>query len=252
MTKYLHALFFAFVASVLFPGLMLQAEEEDWLENYYKNPTPERFVEQMKDWAADGTLDNEIAKPAIIAFTSQLLRQNRDRIESWYSALSGLSPSQMQVLHTAMLFSRTSEADGIMRKQFGKKYDEQKVETQKILKMPLDKPKTIDMLWGFFYATGSETAIRRVVAGFSFLDAPENPDGVEVPEGYLPLYKSLPTIAFNSLASNAERHPRVLEILKALNEGGDLSPREKEGVYDILSEIDPEAYPPVDRENNKA
>ncbi|MAS96570.1 MAG: hypothetical protein CMO55_25555 [Verrucomicrobiales bacterium] len=252
MTKYLHARFFAILVGVLFLGTTLQAEEEDWLENYYKNPTPERFVEQMKDWAADGTLDNEMAKPAVIAFISQVLRQNRKEIEPWYAALSGLSPSQMQVLHTAMLFSRTSEADRIMRKAFGKKYDEQKVDTKKILEMPLDKQNTIDMLWGFFYATGSEQAVGRVILGFSFLDAPDDPGGVDIPQGYLPLYKSLPIVAFNSLLANAERHPRVVEILEKLHEEGDLSAREKEGVYDVLSEIDPKGYPPVDRENDKA
>ena len=43
-----------------------------------------------------------------------------------------------------------------------------------------------------------------------------------------------------------------LAILEKLHEEGDLSAREKEGVYDVLSEIDPKGYPPVDRENDKA
>ena len=113
-------------------------------------------------------------------------------MENWYDALAGLSPDEKMVIHTAMLYSRTDEADALMRKMFGKQYDDQKQEIKKILDLPLDKQSTIDMLWGFFYATGSEHAIRRIILCFRFLDAPDNPKGVNVPKGYVPLYKELP------------------------------------------------------------
>ncbi|MEX2580687.1 MAG: hypothetical protein WD342_16640 [Verrucomicrobiales bacterium] len=225
------------------------AEEGDWLENYYRDPDPDQFVPRMKDWSEDGTLDNENARPALIAFISRLVRQNRDRLDEWYRDLSGLSPEHKQVLHTGMLFSRTTEADRIMSELFGERYEGQKRDTEKILEMPLDKQPTVDMLWGFFYATGSESAIRRIVLCFRFEDAPERPEGVNVPDGYVPHYKQLPTFAFNSLVANAERHPRVLEILEDLHRNDEsLVKPEKEGVYDVLSEVDPEEYPPVDRE----
>ncbi len=221
--------------------------EKDWLEHYYENPDPERFVEQMKDWAGDGTLDNDHAKPALIAFASQVIRQNRERLKEWYEALSGLDPKQMQVLHTAMLFSRTEEADTILRDAFGSAYDEQKRETRKILEMPLDKQGTMDMLWGFYYATGSETAIRRIVIAFRFRDAPDKPEDVDVPDGYVPLYKHLPHFAHEALLANAERHPRLVEILRTMLEKDEtLLPVEKEGVYSVLSHLDPKTWPPKD------
>ncbi|MDF1657131.1 MAG: hypothetical protein P1U58_05935 [Verrucomicrobiales bacterium] len=227
-------------------------KEKDWLEYYYQNPSPERFVSQMKDWAEDGTLDSEYAKPALIAFLSRVIRDNRNEIAGWYKALGGLSQDQKQVLHTAMLYARISEADEIMKNIFGKRYDEQKLETKKILEMPLDKRSTIDMLWGFFYASGSEHAIRRVVLSFRFQDAPERPDGVDVPEGYQPLYKMLPVFASNSLLANAERHPRVKEILEGFLGNDSLLEPEKDGVYDVLSGIDAEKYPPIDRDGESA
>jgi len=230
-----------------------ESEGKDWLEFYYENPSPDSFVTQMKDWAADGTLDNDHAKPALIAFISQLIRQNRDRLEDWYSDLSGLEGAQLQVLHTAMLFSRTEEADRLLKERFGPSYEEQKQETQKILEMPLDQRNTMDMLWGFFYATGSESAIRRIVLAFRFRDAPDQPPGVAVPEGYVPLYKNLPQFAFGSLLANAERHPRVVEILKQFLESDEsLLPVEKEGVRAVLSEIDPKNFPPEDSEREAA
>lgn len=213
-------------------------EEKDWLEFYYENPTPDRFIPQMKDWAADGTLDNDNAKPALIAFISQLIRQNREKLADWYSGLTGLDPGQMQIMHTAMLFSRTEEADAILTEQFGEAYEEQKAETKKILEMPLDKRDTVDMLWGFYYATGSPEPIRRLIFCFRFKDAPDKPDGVDVPEGFVPLYKQLPDFAHNSLLANGERHPRLVEILKVLLEKDEsFLEMEKEGVRAVLEEL---------------
>lgn len=234
-------------AFLVFGSLAANAQneaEKDWLESYYESPTPEQFVQQMKNWADEGVLELDHAKPALIAFASQLIRQNKDKLAGWYEELSGLTPGQKQVLLTAMLFSRTKEADEIMLKEFGTRYRNEKAETKKILELPLDKEATADMLWGFYYATGSEHAIRRIVLCFRFVDAPDKPDGVEVPEGYVPHYKELPAFAFNSLVANGERHPRVVEILeKMLKEDSSLIDSEKEGVYSILSALKPKEYP---------
>lgn len=220
-------------------------EEKEWLEFYYENPTPDRLVPQMKNWAEDGTLDNDHAKPALIAFLSQVIRENPDKLQEWYQALAGLEPQQMQVFHTAMLFSRIKEADAILTERYGPEFNRQKQEISKILEMPLDERDTMDMLWGFFYATGSETAIRRIVTAFRFRDAPEKPDGVKVPEGFMPLYKELPGFAYGSLIANGERHPKLVEILKKMLQSDDtLLDMEKEGVRDVLSELDPKAFPP--------
>ena len=243
------------VIPVFFCSLSLQAaesvspsekeKEADWLEYYYENPSPDRFVTEVKSWSEDGTLNNESARPALIAFISQLIRHNRDKLEIWYDALSGLTPEQKTVIHTAMLFSRTEEADALMSKMFGKQYDEQKRETKKILELPLDKRSTIDMLWGFFYATGSEHAIRRIILCFRFVDAPDNPKRVNVPKGYVPLYKQLPKFAYISLASNCERHPDVLKMCeKIYTDDESLIPSEKKELYDLLSEFMPKKYPP--------
>lgn len=251
---------FSFVSLLFCAGAALpsradaaEAPEKDWLEFYYENPTPGQFIPRLKDWAADGTLDNEHARPALIAFISQLIRQNEESLPRWYADLSGLTPSQLQVMHTAMLFSRTAAADRIMREVFGRIYEEQKRETPKILELPLDKEATMDMLWGYYYATGSEGAIRRIVSAFRFAEAPEDPPGVDVPEGYVPLYKALPEFARGSLTANGERHPRVVAILRELHEKDEsLLKVEKEGIHDVLSTLDPKTPPPVKDPPNDA
>jgi len=245
------ALFLWFVT--MFPGSALcqdepgGAEEKDWLEYYYQEPTPGRFVDQMKSWAEDGTLDNEYAVPALIAFISQVIRQNKAELAGWYDSLAGLDPKHRQILHTGMLFSRTEEADELLRERYGERYDEQKEETPRILELPLDKRSTLDMLWGFFYATGSEGAIRRIVLCMRFAEAPDELEGIDIPEGYRPLYTELPYAAVNMLIANGIRHPRVFEICKKLyREDDSLIPVEKFLLYEVLSDLDPVEFPPED------
>lgn len=198
------------------PGAAATAEK-DWLEFYYENPTPERFVDQLREYSRDGTLVNENARPALVAFLSQVLRQNRDRIRDWHDTLRGLAPEEMQVLNTALLYARVSEADELLESQLGaEELAKARADAPKILEMKLAQAHTLDMLWGFFYATGSEEAVRRVVSCFLFADAPSQPDFAKIPEGFQPLYTELPEAAAWSLLSNASRHPRVREILKKL------------------------------------
>ncbi len=219
-------------------------EKADWLEGYYLNPTPEKFVDQMKGWAADGTLQKQIAHPALIGFISQLMRQNRDKILVWAKELSSLDPKDLVVFNTALIFSRTSEADDLIKQALGEKYQEFE-EPPKILELGLNEPPTMDMLWGYFYATGSENAIRRIINGFRYEDAPLAPDGVEVPEGYKPYYTELPQLAFSSLHHNLTHHPRVMEICESFYQNDKtLLPMEKRNLYDLLSLCKPEKYPP--------
>lgn len=222
------------------------SEGDDWLE-YYRKPTPDRFVGQLKNWSADGTLTDEHARPPLIAFLSQVIRQNRDKIAQWYADLKGLSPEDLQVLHTAMLFSRTSEAEDVLKKEYGDKFTDQKQEMPKILEMKLDRRDSLDMLWGFFYATGDKAAIRRIVNIFIFVDFPDRPDFAKVPDDYKPLYTEMPNAAHWSLVSNAQRHPKVRELLEEIYrdkaEESKLSPTEKRRLRNVLNEIDPEKWP---------
>ena len=241
----------AIVGLVLFLGLPgpLHAQdspsvdvERDWLEYYYERPEPGKFVQKMREYSRDGTLMNESARPALIGFISQLIRQNRDKVDEWFTELRGLPPAEMQILLTGMLYSRTAEADAVLQREFGEQFEAQKKELPKILEMQLDKTQTLDMLWGFFYATGSENALRRVIACFNFIDAPENPDFADVPEGFRPLYTNLPEAAAWTLASNAQRHPKVRQYCKKLLAEEDaLSPAERK----ILEQNVMEALPPA-------
>ncbi|MDF1815352.1 MAG: hypothetical protein P1V20_24335 [Verrucomicrobiales bacterium] len=216
----------------------------DWLEFYYRNPTPQNFVPQMKAWAADGTLQNHEAHPALIGFTAQLMRQNRDKIVKWATDLNGLDPKDLVVFNTALVFSRTGEADQLIKMSLGDKYNDFE-RPPKILEIPLNEPPAMNMLWGYFYATGSENALRKIIQGFRYEDAPLAPDGVEIPEGYKPYYTELPQLAFDSLYQNLQKHPLVLETCENFYANDkSLLAMEKRNLYDLLALIKPKEYPP--------
>ncbi|MCB1076713.1 MAG: hypothetical protein KDM63_03195 [Verrucomicrobiae bacterium] len=220
------------------------SEEEDWLENYYLHPSPDQFVKRVREFSEDGTLANEGARPALIGFLSQVIRQNREKIAEWHGALRGLPPEEMQIVHTAMLHARISEADDILKEGIGEEeFKKAEEETPKILEMKLAQPHAIDILWGYFYATGSEAAIRRIVSCFIYEDAPENPEFAKVPEGYKPFYAELPEAAAWTLVSNATRHPKVMSILLDLDKKEDaLSPTERRLLREkVFAEIAAEA-----------
>lgn len=220
-----------------------ESTDGDWLEYYYLDPKPEEFVAKMKDWARDGTLRNQGAQPALIAFVSQLMRQNRDQIRFWWSDLQGLSPENSVVLRMGLLFSRTAEADEILSELTGKNPTEDS-RPPKILDAPLGTTATIDMLWGFYYATGSENPIRRLLKCFIMEDAPKKPEGLKMPQGAVPYYTQLPRMAYVSLITNMERHPELVRICEEIYQAPEeLHSTEKENLYDLLSEIKPDKYP---------
>lgn len=234
-----------YFVTTLFFGQSIWAEEEvkDWLEFYYEEPKPAEFMAQMKLWERDGLLRDHNVQPTLIAFSSQVMRQNREKIQPWWVKLKDMEREDRAVYTTALLFARVSEADAIIKDAMGDKYSEFEA-PPKILEIPLDKEGTVNMLWGFYYATGSTNAIKRILKCFLFENAPTNPEGVDIPEGYQPYYLELPRLAYISLRSNMERHPKLVTICEEIYATDKkLKKAEKTNLYDLLSEVKPDKYP---------
>ncbi|MEZ5433503.1 MAG: hypothetical protein R3F31_20545 [Verrucomicrobiales bacterium] len=126
----------------------------------------------------------------------------------------------------------------------------------KLLELPLDRPTTLDMLWGFFFATGSESPIRRLVEAFRFEDVSEPPPGAKIPQGYVPLFTQLPEMAAWSITSMAAEHPKVAEFCVHFYESPKESQlRETESRWlrnKVLPTIDPKKFPaPTESESPK-
>jgi hypothetical protein len=216
-------------------------EDHDWLTFYYQNPEPEKLTKQLQKWSDAKILSDEKARPALVGFLSQVFRQNRDKIKGWYSKARGFPPEDLQTLRLALIFSRTSEADDIIKAEEGDSYVAR--QPPKVLEMSMNQLPTFDMLWGYFYATGSELVIERMIFLFRFEEM-ELGEDIDIPEGYSSLYEQLPEHAHWALKSNAEQHPQILQLLERyLETPGALQPIERKGVRKILSELLPKKYP---------
>jgi len=214
--------------------------DHDWLTYYYQNPEPEKLIEQIRKWSDGRILSDERARPALVGFLSQVFRQNRDKIKEWYLDISDLPPEDMQTIRLALIFSRTSEGDDIIKEGDVEGILENR--PPKVLEMSMRQLPTFDMLWGYFYATGSEAVIQRMIFLFRYEEMDLSAE-VDIPEGYSAITEQLPEAAHWALVSNAQNHPLVLQLLeKYYQTAGALDPIEKKGVRGVLSELLPKKY----------
>lgn len=190
-------------------------EPDDWMTFYYLKPNPDEFVAQVRAMAAKGYLDDGNAQAPIVAALSQIMRQNASQIGTWLDELRSLSKEHRTVLMGAAWYSNTSEAINYFQGNGLKEYAEEKPPA--ILEMEVNSPETLDMLWGYFFATGDSAAIRRIISSLELakyagaLDRCKESAKSEndKKEAYLDVtYQA----AMWSLENNCSQHGRVLMI----------------------------------------
>ena len=210
------------------------ANGDDWLTYYYRDPRPDQLVAQLKAWSSEGTLQNEVARAPLTGFLSQVFRQNADQIQNWYQQIKGLPKDDLEIITMAIWISGTSESKQLLQKLHPGVFD--KKPPPDILTLKLDSPSALDLLWGYYFATGDSKALRRIVSMFNFADAPEKLRGL--PKGRTPLYTILPDSAKWSIASNAGQHPKILKDYKKMLVDSQLNATEKKWLDEALQEAE--------------
>ncbi len=198
------------------------------------------MVEQIRKWSDGRILSDDRVRPALVGFLSQVFRQNHDKIKEWYLEISDLPPEDMQTIRLALIFSRTTEGDDIIKEGDVEGILEKR--PPKVLDMSMRQLPTFDMLWGYFYATGSEAVIKRMIFLFRY-EGMDISAEADIPEDYTAITEDLPEAAHWALVSNAQTHPIVLQWLEDYYQtAGALDPLEKKGVHAVLSELLPKKY----------
>ena len=220
----------------------LQNGSIHWLTFYYRNPQPEHFVEEVRDLIQSGSFSKVTTHPPLIVFLGRVLAQHPRKIESWMSDLNDLPQEGKNLLYAALWFSKTAEATHYLEAHGIHDYEGKT--PPDILKMEIDSPTVIEMLWGWYFATGDETAIRRIITGFN----------LNLYEGGMERFKSskkttqdkrvaYQDLAFKtvqeSLMENCERHPEVLGICEKLYASNTLNKTELLWIRVILSKAAP-------------
>ncbi|MEI8341134.1 MAG: hypothetical protein WCH43_06305 [Verrucomicrobiota bacterium] len=218
---------------------------DQWLAFYYRNPKPERFVEEVRAMSSGGYFSKEPSQPPLIAFLGRVMAQNPGKIEGWMKALDDLPQRDKDVLYTALWFSGTEEGKQCLQARGIKDYLGKN--PPEILKMEIDSPTVIDMLWAWYFATGDATAVRRIVSAFNLSEH----------EGAMERFKTSSKTALDkrsayqdlafrsaqwSLVDNCTMHPEVRAICEKLYGGNSLNKMENLWLGVILAKVAPGKY----------
>ncbi len=210
------------------------ANGDDWLTFYYRNPQPAQLMPQLKAWSSEGTLQDQNARGPLLGFLSQVFRQNPDRLQTWYQQSVKLPAEDQELINMALWIANSKESQQLLEKELPKAFVGKT--PPDILTLKLDASSTLDLLWGFYFATGDSKALRRIAGMFRYADAPKKVTGI--PEGRSPLYVVLPEAAKWSISSNARQHPKILADYKKMLISDQLNDTEKKWLDESLQEAE--------------
>jgi len=218
----------------------------DWVNSYYRNPQPERFVTEVRELSKAGALSQEGAEAPMTAFLSRVMAQNPAQIAPWMSALSDLPEKDKATLYKSIWLSDT-KAGKLYLKDHGLAIYLEKAPPD-LLKMKLNSSSVLDTWWGYFFATGDAAPIRQVVSAFNYskyegalarYKQSKQTEEDEKEANYDAIFRA----AAWSLISNCQQHPKVREICDNLLKGNELNPVEKQLLNEMLRRIDEAASP---------
>ena len=213
---------------------------DDWLTYYYRDPRPDQTVAQLKAWSSEGTLQNANARAPLTGFLSQVFRQNAAQIAEWYEQCKNLPKADLEFIAMAIWMSNTKEGRELIQKKHPGAFGEK--DPPDILTLKLDSASALDLLWGYYFATGDSKALRRIIAMFRYADAPKQVKGL--PDRRAPFYTVLPEAAKWSLGSNAQQHPKVLEDCRKLLISDQLNETEKKWLDEALQDTEAQLKKP--------
>jgi len=176
-----------------------------WMNYYYLHPQPDLTLTAV-DYIQKNKLATPDARNSLIAFFSQLIAQNPQRLPAWTEHFKSMNDGMKGILWTAMWQANTPES----KKQlviFTKSLNsEMQKATSKmsspvaIEKMPIDGPAVLDRLWSCFCATGKDKYVKRII---EVLPPPNTKRANEMMRAGAARW---------SLSSNAHQHKKVLAI----------------------------------------
>lgn len=170
-----------------------EKELTTWVEYYYQHPEPDSVDKAAKDAHELGVLNSRYM-PIMIGFFAGVFQTNKDLRQP----IASLNYSFPQV-----------ERHAILR---GLYLSSKNDDPAPLLVEPLDKtPLIIDILWGYFYATADEAAVKKVIEALPWSAMKQ--EDVKKDEKKK-LRRQIGVAAKQSLTANAARHQRVMEICK--------------------------------------
>lgn len=201
-------------AKVNAPTPFTKSEELlEWMNGYRLKPEPKRLPEAVKAMIKSSVTKDMDQAGVYIGFTAGVLGSNPDDAEKMIAAMFPMSPQDQVLLIKAIAYSGLPDWKGMMIK-FVERMPARKVLIDRFLfankptleDLPFeDSSSAIDINWGYYFATGAEAPVRRIV---SVLAWSMNRDDAEK--------LTIGAMAKWTLAQNASRDMDLLAMLKGI------------------------------------
>lgn len=190
---------FATAASALASSPSSPAEQ--WLNNYYQHPAPERFTSAMLELSKNGYFEEAGHVPLAIGFVATVFAQNPDKVQSWLGVGRVLPVAHQRILISALWYSGNPKGADYLRvysrdcePDLRASIDELLNSAPSISNAAVQSVASMNLQWGAFLATGDTAPVRSILAALGSSNLDQDVKW--------------------SLAQNAAQHERVLAICR--------------------------------------
>lgn len=185
----------------------------EWSTYYYLHPDPAKIPGAIRFFSDTLAPKFPNTRMPFTAFFSALFKKSDDLAEAAFNDISANGTENAKIfLINAFWLTDTAKSRHLLN-QAKTRWEGDRIEgivgrliqnpPEDLMKVPVETPQTLDMLWSTFFATGDSEPVERII---SVLPEAENGHGQEIIVG---------NAAKWSLASNSRQHKRVNEICKA-------------------------------------
>ena len=205
-----------------------EAQVFDWFTYYYRKPEPTRVAQAVRFMSEAGLFKDVNVAPPVIGFLAGVLGSAPGKARELSTELLFLPEREQPIIVRAIWYSGLADARSILGELLPSLPSERRYIEELLSHNPprvteLEPEQgswVMDMLWGFFMATGSEEPVARIIGVLKSRTIQR--DKPRLTTGDLARW---------SLTSNAIQHERVLEICKSQ------LPTQKPEIAAILKDI---------------
>jgi len=201
-----------------------------WINGYRARPQPERLADSVRAMSKAGLFRDPEAAGVYIGFMAGVIGSDPKLADKRIASLFPMPPEEQVVIVKAIAFSGLADWKAVLGR-FSERMPARRVLVDRylfgkapaLLDLPLESgPLALDALWGYYFATGSEPHVMRIVAGLAWSKEKKDLEKLTVAG-----------MAKWTLASNATRDH---ELLQSLRRQLSLQPPEVRGTLKELIE----------------
>lgn len=202
----------AFAASAPQPPQSVPLNSVDdvtrFINDYRLHPRPTQLAPCVHAMSRLGLLADEEGAAVDIGFIAGVLGANQLRAEKMVAAMLPLRSDEQAVIVKAIAYSGLPNWRGILNDFIDKLSDRRMLidslatgKTQLLMDKPVDEGRTLDMLWGYYLATGYYQPVQRILTALPWSANREDLDKLAVG-----------SMAKWTLATNAAKDQNLLQL----------------------------------------